>query len=79
VLVVSVAEVLVCWAVIGSVSESLLQGTGRWVSMILAVIIASVLFEVYHFTHSSPFNTFGFVVLLSTVGLATSLFFFVSI
>ena len=79
VLVGSVAEVLVCWAVVGSVSESLLlRGTGRWVAVILAAIIASILFGVYHFAHSPPFNTARVVVLLSVVGLITSLFFFVS-
>ena len=80
VLVTSVAEVLVCWAVVGSVSESLLQGTrrGRGVSVVLAAIVASLLFGVYHFAHSPPFNTVGVVVLLSVVGLVTSLFFFIS-
>ncbi len=78
VLVVSVAEVLVCWVVVGSVSESLLQDRGKWVSVILAAIIASVLFGVYHFAHSPPFNTIGLVVLLTVVGLVTSLFYFVS-
>jgi hypothetical protein len=78
VLVVSVAEVLVCWAVVGSVSESLLQDRGRWVSAILAAVISSVLFGVYHFAHSPPFNTVGFVVLLTVIGLETSVFFFVS-
>jgi len=57
VLVVSVAEVLVCWAVVGSVSQSLLHGSGRWTSTILAGLIASVLFGAYHFAHSPPFNT----------------------
>jgi len=42
VLVVSVAEVLVCWVVVGSVVESLLRDRGRWVSVISAAIIASV-------------------------------------
>jgi hypothetical protein len=78
VLVVSAAEVLVCWAVVGSVSESLLQDRGRWVSAILAAIVASVLFGVYHFAHSPPFNTVGLVVLLTVIGLMTSAFFFVS-
>jgi hypothetical protein len=78
VLVVSVAEVLVCWAVVGSVSESLLRGKGGWTSTILAGLIASVLFGVYHFAHSPPFNTMGFVFLLTAVGLVTSVFFFVS-
>jgi Type II CAAX prenyl endopeptidase Rce1-like len=78
VLVGTVAEVLVCWAVVGSVSESLLRGTGKWVALILAAIIASILFGVYHFAHSPPFNTVRVVVLLSVVGFVTSLFFFVS-
>jgi hypothetical protein len=78
VLVVSVAEVLVCWAIVGSLSQYLLQDRGRWVSVILAAIIASVLFGIYHFAHSPPFNTIGLVVLLSVIGLVTSLFFFSS-
>jgi hypothetical protein len=77
VLVVSVAEVLVCWAVVGSVSESLLQGRGRRAATILAGLIASVLFGIYHFAHSPPFNTLSFVVLLMVIGLVTSLFYFI--
>ena len=78
VLVVSVAEVLVCWVVVGSVVESLLRDRGRWVSVISAGIIASVLFGVYHFAHSPPFDTIGFVILLTVIGLVTSAYFFVS-
>jgi uncharacterized membrane protein YobD (UPF0266 family) len=78
VLVTSIAEILVCWAVVGSVSQALLQDRGRWASVILAAIIASVLFGVYHFAHSPPFNTIPLVVILSVVGLVTSVFFFVS-
>src|SRR5215204_2478275 len=53
VLVGSIAEVLVCWAVIGSLSQSVLQeGRGRWVSLIFAAVIASVFFGVYHLAHS---------------------------
>ena len=78
VLVGSIAEILVCWAVIGSVSQALLQDRGRWVSIILAALIASVFFGIYHFAHSPPFNTLPVVVFLSVVGLVTSLFFFVS-
>jgi hypothetical protein len=78
VLVGSIAEILVCWAVIGSVSQALLQDRGRWVSLILAAIVASVFFGVYHFGHSPPFNTVPLVVLLSVIGLVTSAFFFVS-
>jgi hypothetical protein len=57
VLVGSIAEVLVCWAVVGSVAEAMLRdGRGRWVSVILAASITSVLFGVYHFAHSTPID-----------------------
>ena len=75
VLVTSIAEIMVCWAVAGSVSQALLQDHGRWASLILAAIIASVLFGVYHFAHSPPFNTIPLVVILCVVGLLTSVFF----
>jgi len=78
VLVGSIAEILVCWAVVGSVSQALLQDRGRWVSVILAALIASTLFGVYHFAHSPPFNTVPLVVFLSVIGLVTSVFYFVS-
>lgn len=78
VLVTSIAEILVCWAVVGSVSQALLQDRGRWISVILAALIASVLFGIYHFAHSPPFNTIPLVVILSVVGLVTSVYFFVS-
>src|SRR5215208_2361739 len=78
-LVGSIAEMLVCWAVVGSVAESLLRdGRGMWDSVILAAIIASVLFGVYHFAHSPPFNTVGAVAFLTMIGLVTSAFFFIS-
>jgi hypothetical protein len=78
VLVGSIAEIMVCWAVIGSISQALLRNRGRWVSAIVAAVIASVFFGVYHFAHSPPFNTVALVVFLSGVGLVTSLFYFVS-
>src|SRR5215212_11638266 len=62
VLVGSIAEVLVCWAVIGSVSQALLQHRGRWISLILAAIIASEFLGAYHIAHSPPFNTVPMVL-----------------
>jgi hypothetical protein len=46
--------------------------------VILAALIVSVLFGIYHFAHSPPFNTIPLVVILSVIGLVTSVFFFVS-
>lgn len=80
VLVGSIAEVMVCWAVVGTVVEAWLlrDGRGRLVSVILAAIVASVVFGIYHFAHSPPFNSVGTVAFLSVIGLLTSAFFFVS-
>jgi hypothetical protein len=78
VLVVSAAEVVVCWAVVGATVEALLKPLGRVVSIVGAAFAASVLFGLYHFAHSAPFNTLGMVALLSVVGLVTSAFFFIA-
>ena len=43
-----------------------------------AAIAASVLFGLYHFAHSTPFNMIGMVALLTGVGFVTSAFFFLS-
>lgn len=78
VLVVSAAEVVVCWAVVGASVEALLKQRGRVVSVIGAALVASVLFGAYHFAHSPPFNTPGMVGLLTVVGLFTSAFYFIA-
>ncbi|WP_159593819.1 CPBP family glutamic-type intramembrane protease [Chelativorans xinjiangense] len=77
VFVVSVAEVLVCWALVGGVLQGAFGGS-RWTSAAVAAVIASVLFGIYHFAHSPPFDTIGMVALLTAVGLLTSAFFFAS-
>jgi hypothetical protein len=76
VLVVSIAEVLVCWAVIATLSEQLLlRRFGSRVAYTGTALIASVLFGGYHLAHSPPFNTLDMVLLLTAVGLGTSVFF----
>ena len=74
VLVVSIAEVVVCWAVLGSVVRNALGRGPR--SAAAAVVSAALAFGVYHFAHSAPFNTLSMVLLLSVVGVATGVFFF---
>jgi hypothetical protein len=78
VLVVSAAEVVVCWALLGATVEALLKGRGRIISRISAAAVAAIAFGVYHFAHSSPFNTPGMAALLTAVGLVTGMFFFVT-
>jgi hypothetical protein len=78
-LTVSIAEVLVCWAVIGAGAEALLlRPRGRAQAVLGGAGAASALFGLYHVAHSPPFDTAAMVLLLSGVGLATSLFFFVA-
>jgi hypothetical protein len=78
VLTVTVAEILVCWALVGVAFESLVRQKGKVVSMIVGIVAASVLFGIYHFAHSPPFNTANMVLTLTLVGVITSLFFFIS-
>lgn len=78
VLVVSAAEVLVCWAVLGWAAQLALRPLGRALALCGAAAVASVLFGLYHVAHSPPFNTPEMVGLLSVVGLVTSLFYFSS-
>lgn len=77
-LVVSAAEVVVCWAVVGATVQALLAPRGRVISTVGAALAASVLFGLYHFAHSAPFNSLGMVAMLSVVGLVTSAFFFIA-
>jgi hypothetical protein len=73
VLVVSIAEVIVCWVLVGGSIANLGDNP---VYIILAIIISSFLFGMYHFGHSPPFNTFKMVMMLSIIGLFTGVFYF---
>jgi len=74
VIVVSIAEVVVCWALFGAVLRNAV-GPG-FMSAGIAVLFVALAFGVYHFAHSPPFNTPPMVLLLSGVGVATGMFFF---
>jgi hypothetical protein len=74
---VTIAEIAVCWAVMGSISEGMVRNRGRIVAMIAGIIVASVLFGLYHFAHSPPFNQPGMVAFLSLFGVVTSLVYFI--
>jgi len=78
VFVVSAAEVVVCWCIVGGAARLAVLRRSAAFATAVGAAIASVLFGVYHYGHSAPFNTFPMVALLSAVGLATSVFFFVS-
>lgn len=76
VLTVSVAEIMVCWAVIGVTFENLAGSRGRIASIITGIIAANVLFGIYHFGHSPPFNQVNMVLFLTLIATMTSLLYF---
>lgn len=74
----SIAEVVVCWAVIGASIESFSKNRlGKNLSVIVGMITSTVLFGVYHFAHSEPFNQVSMVMILMLPGLLTSIVYFV--
>jgi hypothetical protein len=72
----SVAEVLVCWAMIGATTQAILARRGQILSLIGGIAAATFFFGIYHFAHSAPFNTIEMVLFLMLPGLATSIFYF---
>lgn len=76
VLPVSVAEVIVCWVVVGTAFESLSRRKGRIISITMAAVVSTVLFGLYHFAHSPPFNQPSMVLFLMIPGIATAVTFF---
>lgn len=79
VLPVSIAELVVCWVVVGGSLEAMLsdRGVNGAIATAVALVVSSLLFGAYHVAHSPPFNTFGMVGLLSVVGVGTGLVYFV--
>lgn len=75
VLVVSMAEVIVCWVLVGG---SIANINPHPFYIIMAVIVSALVFGLYHFAHSPPFNTFKMVMMLSVVGLFTGTFYFLT-
>lgn len=83
VLPVSIAEVVVCWAVIGTSFESLAKrkvvsnkNNNKAIPILIGAVVASVLFGVYHFAHSPPFNEVNMVLFLMIPAIAPSVVYF---
>ena len=78
VLPVSIAEIVICWVVVGGSIAAFLRmrGTNRYLANGVALIVASILFGVYHLAHSPPFNTPEMIGLLTVVSVGTGLFYF---
>jgi hypothetical protein len=84
----SIAEVVVCWVVVGASFESLVlvkskhefkngKMTKNITAAIIGAVVATILFGVYHFAHSPPFNQLSTVLFLMIPGTLTSIVFFV--
>jgi hypothetical protein len=79
VLPVSIAEVMVCWALIGSSFESLAKSKNKRrivPSILVGAVTASVLFGIYHYAHSPPFNHTSMVLFLMFPSIATAVTYF---
>ena len=73
----SIAEVVVCWAAIGTTFESVARKKGRIISIVFGAAIATILFGIYHFAHSPPFNEPETVLFLMYPGILTSVVYFI--
>lgn len=72
----STAEILVVYVLVGATGAHLVRSRGRVPSVLAGIVLAAVLFGVYHVAHSPPFNTASMVLLLTLVGAVTGVFFF---
>jgi hypothetical protein len=78
VLTVSIAEIVVCWAFVGTSFEALAKSRGKFLSLLGGILAATILFSVYHVAHSAPFNQIHMMLILLMPGILTSLFYFIS-
>lgn len=70
--VVSAAEVVVCWSLVGTALRHALGPRRRATAVLAAAAASSLLFGAYHFAHSPPFDELRMVAFLTMIGLATS-------
>jgi hypothetical protein len=78
VLPTSIAEILVCWVLVGNSFESLLKPQNRRLALLVGIVTATVFFSAYHLGHSAPFNQLPLMLILLMPGLVTSLFFLIT-
>jgi hypothetical protein len=75
----SIAEVVICWAVVGTAFESTFfrRNSKKLTSIILAATVSIILFGIYHFAHSPPFNQSNMVLFLMYPGALSSIVYFI--
>jgi hypothetical protein len=77
VLPVSIAEVMVCWALVGKGFERLLKEKSKTASILAGIMMADIFFAFYHFAHSPPFNQLAVMLFLLIPGLVNGLVYFI--
>ncbi|MBD3254356.1 MAG: hypothetical protein GF383_04645 [Candidatus Lokiarchaeota archaeon] len=78
VLTVSIAEIVVCWVLLGNAIKNSTAEYSKYISITIATLISSLAFGFYHFAHSPPFNTIQMVFFLTIIGIGTSVFYFIT-
>ena len=93
----SIAEVVVCWIVVGTAFEALVKRkmekrednnvikvnrirndkTASILAILVGAAVSIVLFGIYHFAHSPPFNQLNMVLFLMIPAILTSMFYFI--
>jgi hypothetical protein len=75
----SIAEVVICWVLVGTAFESIYFKckSKKVISIILAATASIILFGIYHFAHSPPFNQPNMVLFVMYPGVLTSIVYFV--
>lgn len=78
VLPVSIAEIVVCWVVVGGSVVALLRSrdVDGYLARGVALVVSSTLFGLYHLAHSPPFNAPETIGVLTLVSLGTGAFYF---
>lgn len=70
----SIAEVIVCWVFVGTSIELLANDRfGKKIALMLGLAVSVILFGLYHFAHSEPFNQPQIVVFLMLPGVLTGI------
>ncbi|MDD1676357.1 MAG: CPBP family intramembrane metalloprotease [Methanomicrobiales archaeon] len=74
---VTIAEIAICWGVVGSIVEGTLSEKGRLLSLSGGILVSSILFGMYHVAHSPPFNQVPMMIFLTLFGIITGLVYFI--
>lgn len=74
----SIAEVVTCWLLVGGAVHHGAKRLGAVPAKVLAIVVADVVFAVYHVAHSAPFDRPEMIAFLALPGLVTGVIVFVA-